>query len=138
MNPAVMSSRTRSAWILVTGAAAALTLATAPASNAAAAPRAAVTPGTINTVAGGAGGPGKATTVAFFPCGIDFSQGSLYVADGRAVRKISQSDQLTTPIGTGVLGSANPGGLATKADFAPCAAATDPAGCIAKGCRRCG
>jgi hypothetical protein len=133
MNPAVISRRTKSARVLVTGAAAALTLATVLASGAGAvtAPRAAgaaVTPGTITTVAGGVGGPGKATTVAFSPCGLDFSHGTLYAADGRAVRKISQSDQLTTPAGTGVLGSVSPGESATKADFAPCAAATDPAG----------
>jgi sugar lactone lactonase YvrE len=130
MNPAVISRRTKSARILLTGAAAALTLATvlAGAGGAAARTRAAVAPGTINTVAGGVGGPGKATTVAFFPCGLDFSRGSLYAADGRAVRRISQSDQLTTPVGTGVLGSVNPGEPATKAGFAPCAAATDPVG----------
>jgi hypothetical protein len=33
--------------------------------------------------------------------------------------KISQSDQLTTPAGTGVLGSAHLGGPATNANFAP-------------------
>src|SRR5579859_2182048 len=131
MTPAMRGRRTTPVRILVTGTTAALTLATALASSAAAAPtgaRAAATPGTINTVAGGVGGPGKATTVAFFPCGIDFSHGSLYAPDGRSVRKISQSDQLTTPVGTGVLGSVTPGEPATKAGLAPCADATDPAG----------
>jgi sugar lactone lactonase YvrE len=133
MKPAAISRRTKSAQVLVTGAAAALTSATVLASGAGAAtaPRgagAAVTPGTINTVAGGVGGPGKATTVALDPCGLDFSRGNLHVVGGATVRKISQSDQLTTPAGTGAFGPAGIGGPATKADIAPCAAATDPAG----------
>src|SRR5215472_10829726 len=132
MNPALTSRHNTPARILLTGAAAALALAALAAGpgRAQAAPgsRAAPAPGTINTVAGGVGGPGRATTVALSPCGIDFSRGTLYVAGGGTVRKISQSDQLTTPAGTGAGGSANLGGPATKADFAPCAAATDPVG----------
>src|SRR5215467_3318525 len=104
MNPEVIGRRTTSARILFTGAAATLALGTALAGGpgrAAAAPQA-TAPGTITTVAGGAGGPGKATKVALAPCGVARQGGSLYVADGAAVRQVAANDQLTTPAGTGV------------------------------------
>jgi hypothetical protein len=133
MNPEVISRRTTSARILFTGAAAALALGTALASGAGAgaAPRgarAAPAPGTITTVAGGVGGPGKATTVALAPCGVSVQNGSIYVADGGTVRKISPAGQLTTPAGTGVGGPRSTGGVATKAALVTCGTAVDPAG----------
>src|SRR5215467_143127 len=60
-------------------------------------------PGTISTVVGGVGGPGKATTVALGSvfadlCGVSYSNGSLYLADGSTIRKVSQqTDWLSTP-----------------------------------------
>ena len=134
MNPEVISGRTTSARILRTGAAAALALGMALASGAgaAAAPhgaRAAPAPGTITTVAGGVGGPGKATKVALAPCGVARLGGSLYVADGPAVRRVAANDQLTTPAGTGAgIGPADSGGLATGSNLDTCAVAADGAG----------
>ena len=102
MHPAVINKRTKSARILATGAAAVLALGTALASGAgaAAAPRgarAAPAPGTITTVAGGVGGPGKATTVALAPCGVSFQNGTIYVADGGTVRTISPAGVVSWP-----------------------------------------
>jgi trimeric autotransporter adhesin len=133
MNPEVISRRTTSARILVTGAAAALALGTALAAGAGAAAtprgaRAAPAPGTITTVAGGVGGPGQATTVALAPCGVSFQNGSIYVADGGTVRKISPAGQLTTPAGIGVGGPRSTGGLATEAALVTCGTAVDHAG----------
>lgn len=133
MSPEVIGRRTISARILFTGAAAALAVGTALASGAgaAAAPsgaRAAPALGTITTVAGGVGGPGKATTVALAPCGVSFQNGTIYVADGGTVRKISPAGQLTTPAGTGVGGPRSTGGLATKTALVTCGTATDGAG----------
>src|SRR5215470_1090120 len=134
MNPEVISRHTTSARILFTGAAAVLALGTACASgpgSAAAAQKdaAATAPGTISTVAGGVGGPGKATKVALGPCGVAGQGGSLYVADGPAVRRIAANDQLTTPAGTGAgIGPADSGGLATRSNLDTCAVAADGAG----------
>jgi hypothetical protein len=134
MNPEAISRHTTSARILFTGAAAALALGTALASGtgrAAAAPQgtAATAPGTITTVAGGVGGPGKATKVALTACGVRRQGGSLYVADGPAVRRVAANDQLTTPAGTGArIGPADSGGLATGANLDTCAVAADGAG----------
>ena len=133
MNPEAISRRTTSARILVAGAAAALALATALAggAGAAAAPRAAraaPAPGTITTVAGGVGGPGQATTVALAPCGVSFQNGSIYVADGGTVRKISPAGQLTTPAGIGVGGPRSTGGLATTTALVTCGTAVDHSG----------
>src|SRR6516164_3385724 len=133
MHPAVINRRTSSARILFPGAAAAPALATALASSAtaAAAPRearAAPAPGTITTVAGGVGGPGQATTVALAPCGVSFQNGSIYVADGGTVRKISPAGQLTTPAGIGVGGPRSTGGLATTTALVTCGTAVDHSG----------
>jgi len=86
--------------------------------------------GTITTVAGGVGGPAKATTVAISPCGARFAGGSLYVGDGAAIRQISPAtDQLTTPVGTGTANPLGDGGPATKASlYGACTAVLDPAG----------
>jgi len=60
--------------------------------------------GVITTVAGGVGGPARATGVGLASaCGVSFAGGYLYVADGSTVRRVSQhKDWLTTPAGTGV------------------------------------
>ena len=133
MHPEVTSRRTRSAQILCTGAAAALVVGTALASGAGAAvaprgARAAPAPGTITTVAGGVGGPGKATTVALRACDAFFQHGSIYVADGASVRHIGPTGWLTTPAGTGTGGPPSNGGLATKAAVSTCGVAVDHAG----------
>jgi hypothetical protein len=91
---------------------------------------AAVPAGTIATVAGGVGGPAKATTVAVSPCGARFAGGSLYVGDIAAIRQISPaSDQLTTPVGTGSTTPLGDEGPATEAGLnGSCTAVLDPAG----------
>ena len=79
--------------------------------------------GTISTVAGGVGGPGKATTVALpNPCGVSFASGSVYLGDDADIRRISQTGWLTTPAGTGPVGTGasgplGDGGPAVKASF---------------------
>src|SRR5690348_17959852 len=58
--------------------------------------------GVISTVAGGVGGPGKATKVAVSPAGVAFIGGSLYIADALSVRKVNPATGgLTTPAGNG-------------------------------------
>jgi NHL repeat len=91
---------------------------------------AAVPGGTITTVAGGVGGPARATTVAVSPCGARFAGSSLYVGDIAAIRQISPaSDQLTTPAGTGSTTPLGDGGPATQAGLnGSCTAVLDPAG----------
>ena len=67
----------------------------------------AVASGTISIVAGGVGGPGKATQVAlgsFFAdmWGVSYNSGHLYVADGFTVRDVNvKSSWLRTSAGTG-------------------------------------
>jgi len=92
---------------------------------------AAVVPaGTITTIAGGVGGPAKATTVAVSPCGVRFADGSLYVGDIAAIRQISlATDRLTTPVGTSSTTPLGDGGPATEAGLnGSCTAVPDPAG----------
>src|ERR1700722_12971578 len=60
----------------------------------------------ITTIAGGAGGPGPATSVSVGqPCAMTFQRGVLYLAANQpqtVIRAISaQTDQLTTPAGDG-------------------------------------
>ncbi len=90
----------------------------------------ALTAGTITTVAGGVGGPAKATTVAVSPCGARFAGGNLYIGDIAAMRQISPAtDQLTTPVGTGSTTPLGDAGPATRASLnGSCTAALDPAG----------
>ena len=83
--------------------------------------------GVISTVAGGVGGPGRATTVALpaadlgGACGVSFHGGSLYVADFTTVRQVSaRTDRLTTPAGTGALSPMGNGGPAAKAAVRTC------------------
>ena len=95
-----------------------------------AAGRSQVAAGVISTVAGGVGGPAKATDVALFsPCGVTYSAGSVYVADLLALRKISpRTDWLTTPAGNGIAGPAFDGLRATRASIGGCTVAFDRAG----------
>jgi hypothetical protein len=85
--------------------------------------------GTISTVIGGPGGPGRATTVSLDDCGVTFHHGHLYVADGPAVRGIAASGRLTTPVGSGIsVGPSGDGGLATAVDLYTCEVTLDPHG----------
>jgi trimeric autotransporter adhesin len=85
--------------------------------------------GVISTVAGGVGGPAKATQVASTPCGVTYLQGYLYVAAGKTVRKVSTgTDGLTTPVGTGSIGPVGNGGPASRASVNTCSVTTDAAG----------
>ena len=84
--------------------------------------------GVISTVAGGVGGPARATRVALeSACGVAFSAGFVYVGAGDAVRKISlRTGRLTTPAGTGSnapLGDGGPAALAPLQDT--CGVAVD-------------
>ena len=89
-----------------------LALAAAPAGG-----RAAAGAGLISTVAGGVGGPGRATRVAVTtPCGASFGDGNLYIADWAVVRKIKPAtDWLTTPAGSYNAPLGDDGGLAVNA-----------------------
>ena len=64
------------------------------------------TTGVISTLAGGVGGPARATRVGIFvPCGVSYGTGHLYVANAGSVRSVNpQTDWLTTPAGTGSTG----------------------------------
>ena len=73
-------------------------------------------PGTIMTVAGGAGGPGPAISVPITTCPISYADGALYAGDGAVVRRIdTRTGWLTTPAGDGTFGIHGNGGLATDA-----------------------
>jgi len=86
--------------------------------------------GVISTVAGGVGGPAKATRASLFePCGVAFSAGSVYVGDLLALRKINaRTDGLTTPAGNGISGPVFDGLLASRASIGACGVAFDRAG----------
>ena len=87
--------------------------------------------GTISTVAGGVGGPAKATKVALFgPCGVSFGAGRVYVADEGAVRTVDPgTDRLITLAGTGARGLLGDRGPATAASLTGvCGVAVDHSG----------
>src|SRR5258706_10451100 len=85
--------------------------------------------GIITTIAGGVGGPGRATKIALSPCGAASARGQLYLAEGSAVRRVSEAtDRLTTPAGTGSAGPLGDGGPATKASAGGGGGALDHAG----------
>ena len=87
--------------------------------------------GTISTVAGGVGGPAKATKVALFgPCGVSFGAGRVYVADEGAVRTVDPgTDRLDTLAGTGARGLLGDRGPATAASLTGvCGVAVDHSG----------
>ncbi len=98
LRPALVAAVT--AGVLAVGAGQA---SAAPGLPAAARPGAASPAGTITTVAGGVGGPAKATTVPVYgPLGVTFGAGHVYIADGAVVRAVNPvHDWLTTPAGTG-------------------------------------
>ena len=115
---------------VVVAAAAAIAL-LAPAAAGAAASTAASTAGVISTVAGGVGGPARATGVALSsPCGVSFAAGRLYIADGGSVRQVNPgTDRLTTPAGTGVAGPLGDGRRAIRASLSSaCGGAVDHSG----------
>lgn len=60
--------------------------------------------GTISTIAGGVGGPGRGTAVILGgACGVTYADGSVFVGAGWMVRVVNQrTGILTTPAGTGV------------------------------------
>jgi NHL repeat-containing protein len=85
--------------------------------------------GVITTMAGGAGGPGRATSVGVRACGVSLGNGSLYVASSWSVRKVSPAtDALTTPAGTGARGPVADGRPAPRASLYTCGTSVDAAG----------
>ena len=85
--------------------------------------------GSVTTVAGGAGGPAKATTVSIDACGVAFAGGHVYVPSEEAVREVDPAtDRLTTPAGSGVSGPFVEGGPAANATMQTCGATADHAG----------
>jgi trimeric autotransporter adhesin len=113
--------------------------ATAARAEAAATPRAVSPAGVISTVAGGVGGPARATRVALgnrwtvgvtSVCLVSFGGGHLFIADGTSVRKVNpRSDWLTTPAGTGGPGPSGNGGPAARASLGHvCGLTVDAAG----------
>jgi trimeric autotransporter adhesin len=81
--------------------------------------------GTISTIAGGVGGPARATQVALWPTNVSFSAGHLYISDissnvtlGSTVRSVNAAtDALTTPAGTGARRPLGDGGPADRASL---------------------
>jgi hypothetical protein len=95
--------------------------------------RSATATGDITTVAGGVGGPDAATAVSLGVgqngvCGISYGSGSLYVADSEAVRAVSQTGALTTPVGTGAAAPLGDGGPAASAMLDTCGVTLDQSG----------
>ncbi len=85
-------------------------------------------PGTISAVAGGVGGPAKATRVVINVSNVSFGDGNLYIAGG-IVREVNpRTDRLTTPAGTGFSLPSGDGGAATRAGLIATATALDGAG----------
>jgi hypothetical protein len=86
--------------------------------------------GTISTLAGGVGGPAKATRVSLgLPCGVAFGAGRLYVTGVAEVRAVDPgTDRLTTPVGSDALGPTGIGGKAADASLRTCGAAVDHSG----------
>ena len=118
------------AWV-GRGLAAALTCTAmlAPGSAAEAAPHLAVVAPQITTVAGGVGGPAKATTVSMDVCGVAFGGGKMYIPSEEAVRAVDPAtDWLTTPAGSGASGPFVEGGTAADASMDACGAAVDHQG----------
>jgi uncharacterized protein YheU (UPF0270 family) len=92
-------------------------------------PGASTAAGIISTVAGGVGGPAKATQVSLSPYGVFSGTGGLYLADyGSVARVIAQTDQLTPVAGTGVPGPVGDKGAATNASMITSTVAQDKSG----------
>jgi trimeric autotransporter adhesin len=98
-------------------------------------------PDVISTVAGGPGGPARATSVALATynasaspinghlCGLAYGNGRLYIGDDFTVRAVNPaSDWLTTVAGTGVSGPLDNGGPAVRASVSACGVAVDHSG----------
>ncbi len=69
--------------------------------------------GVISTIAGGVGGPGRATSLATGACGVQVASGSLYVGDFSTVRRISEATgTLATVAGNNAAGPVGDGGAA--------------------------
>ena len=87
--------------------------------------------GVISTVAGGVGGPAKATSVALVgACAVSFAAGQLYIGDATSVRRVDAgTGRLTTPAGTGASGPLGDRHAAAKASLLnACGTAVDHAG----------
>lgn len=75
-------------------------------------------PGTVRTIAGGIGGPARATSVGLTPCGVAFGAGSLYVSEGTTIRRVNPvSDWLSNVAGVGTEGFAADGTPALSAQL---------------------
>jgi hypothetical protein len=101
----------------------------------------AVAPWAISTIAGGVGGPGRATAIALSrPCGLAFAAGRAFIGQSTMVRTVDPAtDLLSTPAGVGVkrlfpsVGLFSPDGTAASAanlDGA-CGVAADAGGDLA-------
>jgi len=89
----------------------------------------AVPGGTISTVAGGVGGPGRATSVAINPCGVRWTGGWLYIGEGPMVRRVSMAtDGLTTVTGDNAAGPLDGSGTAAASPVGGCSPTLDRAG----------
>ena len=128
--------RKRRAMGLACAAMAGMALAAAGLAGPGSAARAGVPPqvsargGIISTVAGGAGGPGTATSVAVNPCGVDWAGGWLYIGGTSTVRRVSTATgALTTVAGDNAAGPADASDAATSSPISPaCGTAVDGAG----------
>src|SRR5580658_6027686 len=79
---------------------------------------ASVPPGTVETIAGGIGGPARATSVGLTPCGLAFEAGFLYVSEGTSIRRVNPvSDWLANVAGVGTEGFAADGTPALSAQL---------------------
>jgi hypothetical protein len=96
--------------------------------------------GTISTIAGGVGGPGRATKVALAlgfstrVCGVSAGGGHAYIGASTLVREVTPgTSQLSTPIGTGDLAPLGDGGPAQKAGLNACGTTVDHSGNLVLG-----
>ncbi len=96
--------------------------------------------GTISTVAGGVGGPGRATKVALGAglgssvCGVSFGAGHVYIGADDTVRQVTPAtDWLTTPAGNANDSPLGDGGRAAKAGLTVCGTAADHSGNLVLG-----
>lgn len=83
-----------------------------------------ILPGTVRTIAGGIGGPARATSVGLRPCGLSMGAGLLYVSEGTTIRRLNPvSDWLSNVAGVGVKGFAADGTPALSAELGGAAGA---------------
>lgn len=111
-----------------------------PAASAATSAASAPRPGTIETIAGGPGGPAPASSVSVQPCGVKFARGGLYIgstsppysggADFPAVYRVNlNGGGLTTVAGVGADAGFNvDGDVASSAGVNACDMTVDSAG----------